>query len=193
MKNDDLRVINQIYKPYKYTLKGNVKILYCVDGIFVIKNKNVNVKRVHSYLYNRGFNNYASIIDDKRSNYDVYNYIDDANIPLEQKGTDMARVVALLHAKTSYNKAVDKIIYDNIYNDINNNCDFIKDYYSKLYDDLFLIKYHKPHEIYFLDNYSKINSVILFCKDEIDKWYNMVSDNSYQRVALIHNNLSLDH
>ncbi len=192
-QNNDLEVINQIYKPYKYIIKGNVKILKCHDRDIVIKPKNDLIYERYSYLNSRGFDNYIPIIDSDRKSYDIYPYVYEDNIPIQQKGNDLARVVALLHAKTSYNKDVDQNTYDDIYNTLINNCDYIKEYYSNLYDELFPIKYHKPHEIMFLDNYSKINNAILFSKNELEKWYMLISNKKNQRVALIHNNLKLEH
>lgn len=191
--NNDLEVINQIYRPYKYTIKGKVKILKCSDNNIVIKPKNPLVHDRYNYLNARGFNNYLPIIDINRSNYDVFPYVYEDNIPYQQKANDLARVVALLHAKTSYNKDVNQSVYDDIYNSVINNCDYIKEYYSRLYDEIFHLKYHKPHEIMFIDNYSKINNTILFSRNELEKWYMLVSDKNNQRVALIHNNLKLEH
>lgn len=191
--NNNLDVINQIYKPYKYTIKGKVKILKCADNDIVIKPKNPLVHDRYNYLNARGFNNYLPIIDINRSNYDVFPFVYEDNIPYQQKANDLARVVALLHAKTSYNKDVNQSVYDDIYNNVISNCDYIKEYYSNLYDEIFPLKYHKPHEIMFIDSYSKINNTILFSRNEIEKWYMLVSDKKNQRVALIHNNLKLEH
>jgi len=190
---DDLEVINSIYKPYKYTIKGNVKILNCNDKDIVLKRKCNILHNRFQYLDSRGFSNYVPLIDSSRSNYDIFPYIYENKIPYEQKGNDLARVVAIMHAKTCYNKDIDESVYDNIYTNITNNCDYLIDYYSRLYDDLFPLKYHKPHEIIFIDSYSKINNTISFCKSEIEKWYTLVSEKRNQRVTLIHNNLKLDH
>lgn len=193
MPSDDLEIVNLIYKPYKYTIKGNVKILNCPDRDIVLKRKNSLLRDRYQYLNSRGFNNYVPVIDYSRSNYDIFPFIHENNVPYSQKGNDLARVIAIMHAKTSYNKDIDQSVYDNIFNNINDNCDYLQDYYSKMYDDLFHIKYHKPHEIIFIDYFSKINNTISFCKAEVEKWYTLVSEKKNQRVALIHNNLKLDH
>lgn len=191
--NNDLKIINDIYKPSKYTLKGKVKILSTNDKDLVIKEKNPIISDRYKYLSSRGFNNFVPLIDTDRSNYDVFPFIYENNIPKEQKANELSRVAAIMHAKTSYNKEVDQSTYDDIYNNIINNCDYLKEYYSTLYDNLFHLTYHRPHEILFLDYYSKINNTILFCKSEIEIWYQMVSEKKNQRVSLIHNDLCLDH
>ena len=191
--NDDLKIINKLFKPYKYTIKGKTKILSCADKDYVIKPKCHDLESTYRYLSSRGFDYYVPLVDSNRDNYDVFPYVYDNNVPYEQKGSDLARITSLLHAKTSYNKKVDASTYDNIYHDILNNCEYLEDYYSKMYDDMFLFKYHKPHEIMFLDFYSKINNAIGFCKKELESWYQIVSDKTDQRVSLIHNNLKVEH
>ena len=190
---NDLRIINLIYKPNKYTIKGKVKILHCDDQDIVIKPKCKNLRDTFNYLSLRGFNNYAPLIDDSRKDYDVFLYVPHEDIPKEQNVKNFARVVSLLHAKTSYNKVVDLSVFDAIYYDILNNCEYTEKFYSDLYDNICLYKYHKPHEILFLDYYSKINNAIGFCKKELEVWYNQVSDKKEQRVSFIHNNLKMDH
>ena len=122
-----------------------------------------------------------------------YAYIYETKEPLEQKANDMMKTVAILHAKTSYFKDVDESTFDNIYNDIDNNIEYIKDYYSRLYDEIFMKEYFNPFESIFIDIYSKINNACLFCKNELDIWYNLSSDKKSKRVVLLHNNLKLDH
>lgn len=193
MKSKNLLVYNKIYKPKKYIYKGKVIILNSFDKDYVLKEKNKNVFNFHKYLSSRNFNNYIPIIDNNHEDYDVYPYVYDNVIPYQQRGEDLAKVVALLHAKTSYNKNIDKQVYDEIYNNIDNNLNYIKEYYSNLYDNIFLNEFHKPHEILFLDNYSKLDNAIMFAKSEIDTWYQMVSDKTSQRVSFLHNNLRVDH
>lgn len=191
--NNDLTRINELYRPYKYTIKGNVKILNCPKEDIVIKPKNDKVLETHKYLESRGFNNFVEIKDINRDKYYIYPYIYETKEPLEQKANDMMKTVAILHAKTSYFKDVDESTFDNIYNDIDNNIEYIKDYYSKLYDEIFMKEYFNPFESIFIDTYSKINNACLFCKNELDIWYNLSSDKKSKRVVLLHNNLKLDH
>lgn len=193
MKNN-LQTINSIYNPYKYIIKGKVKILKCINGNdIVLKEKNENILKTHSYLKSRDFNNYVEVKDINRENYFVYPYIYENNIPYEQKGSDMAKTVALLHAKTSYFKDIDDSTFDNIYNDITNNIDYIKEYYSNLYDEIFIKDYFNPFENIFIDIYSKIDSACNFSKEELDNWYSISTDKKSMRVSLLHNDLKLDH
>ena len=191
--NNSLKNINYIYKPNKYTIKGNIRILSLDDENIVVKPKCEHLIDTHKYMSSRGFDNYVKIKDSNRSDYFIYPYIYENSIPYEQKGSDMAKTVALLHAKTSYFKDIDESVFDNIYNNIDNNIEYIKNYYSDLYDEIFMKEYYNSFENLFMDIYSKINNACLFCKNELEKWYSISSVKKSKRVALLHNNLSLDH
>ena len=197
MKNDDynLSIINKMYKPYKYIIKGNIKILKCNNCDYVIKKRDThdNLTNTHNYLKSRGFNNYVPIIDANRNGYHVYPYIIENKVPYEQKSNDLAKLSALMHAKTSYIKDVNQSTFDNIYNDIDNNIEYLKEYYSKLYDDTFYKRYYNPFESLFMDTYSKINNALVFSKSELDSWYQLVESKKSERVSLVHNDLRNDH
>ncbi|MBR7042529.1 MAG: hypothetical protein IKI04_03405 [Bacilli bacterium] len=190
---NNLQSINKIYCPYKYTIKGNVKILNCQNEDIVLKPKNEKVLNTHNYLSSRGFNNYVGVKDINRDKYYIYPYIYENKIPYEQKGNDMAKTVALLHAKTSYFKDIDESTFDQIYYDIDNNIEYAKEYYSNLYDQVFMKEYFNPFEAVFMDVYSKIDNACLFCKNELESWYDLSQEKKSKRVALLHNNLKLDH
>ncbi|MBR5662416.1 MAG: hypothetical protein IKX00_02050 [Bacilli bacterium] len=191
--NNSFENISRIYKPYKYKIIGKVKILNCQNIDIVLKPKNDKLIQTHKYLSSRGFENYVKVQDQDRDNYFIYPYIYENSVPYEQKGNDMAKTVALLHAKTSYFKDIDESIVDKLYLDIDNNIEYVKEYYSKLYDDIFIKKYYSPVEMVFIDIYSKINNACIFCKNELENWYNLSLDKKSKRVALLHNNLKIKH
>ena len=187
-------IINELYKPKKITIKGNVYILTLDDDKkIVIKEKSNNVIKSYNYLKSRDLYFYPPLIDQNRDSFFIYQYIDDDNIIKEQKALDMARLIGLMHAKTSYFKDTSKSKYDSIYDDLNNNLNYLKDYYSNLYDLIIFKEYYNPFENLFMDYYSKIDNAINFSLNEISKWYSLVSNKDKQRVALIHNNLDLSH
>jgi len=194
MKNDDFSLINQLYKPYKYTRKGKIVILHSSDGAFILKPKNTNLNKTRSYLDSCGFNNYIKPVDKNiHTSYDVYPKVEDLSASNEQKAHNLCRVVGLLHSKTSCFKDVDQNKYDNIYNDINETLIYLENYYSDLYDEIFPREYFNPFEELFMDYYSKINNVIYFGKNELENWYSMVADKKNTRVSVVHNNLEIDH
>ena len=158
MKKNNYTVLNQIYKPHKYTIKNHAVILYCNDRNVVIKEKNSDLKPIYDYMKACNFENYIPIIDENRDNYYVFEYKDDLYFPSEERNRDFIKLVSLLHAKTTYKKNVDLNLYDDIYNNIISNINYLKDKYSNLYDEIFPRKYYKPHELLFMDYYSKLNN-----------------------------------
>lgn len=194
MQNNRLSHVTNIYKPEKITIKGNVYILTLRDGKkIVLKEKNNNVIKAYNYLENRNMDCFVPIIDNNRDTFYVYPYLVDNNTLKEQKALDMAKTVGLMHAKTSFFKDVDKSKYDDIYDSILNNINYIKEYYSSLYDSIIFKEYYNPFENLFIDYYSKINNACEFSLNELEKWHDLIFDKGKQRVTLVHNNLRLSH
>lgn len=190
-----LENIKKLYKPYRYTLKGNCTIIDSTSGSYVIKNKpkDKDLISIFNYLKSRNFNYFPDIILDNRDDTYIYNYLEDDDIINPTKGEDLINLVGLLHSKTSYNKDISEETHKEIYENIKNNIMYLKDYYLK-YFDLFLHDiYMSPSKYEFVRNYSKINTALDFCEKELDDWYNIVKDKKTERISLIHNNLKLDH
>ena len=54
--NSSLEVLKKIYKPYRYTLKGNVVVLHTTSGDLVVKKKSdTDIKTIFNYLKSRNF------------------------------------------------------------------------------------------------------------------------------------------
>ena len=109
---NSIDILTKIYKPYKVTVKGNAKIFNCTNGNYVIKpKKEKDIKELYKYLSSRSFEYYPKLIEDNRSDVNVYEYIEDNSIDDEQKLYDLINLISLLHNKTSYYKEVtnDKI------------------------------------------------------------------------------------
>ena len=194
MQNNRLSHVTNIYKPEKITIKGNVYILTLRDGKkIVLKEKNNNVIKAYNYLENRNMDCFVPIIDNNRDTFYVYPYLVDNNTLKEQKALDIAKTVGLMHAKTSFFKDVDKSKYDDIYDSILDNINYIKEYYSSLYDSIIFKEYYNPFENLFIDYYSKINNACEFSLNELEKWHDLIFDKEKQRVTLVHNNLRLSH
>lgn len=190
-----LDVIKNLYKPYRYTLKGKCTIIDSTSGSYVIKSKpkDKDLISIFNYLKSRNFNYFPDIILDNRDDTYIYEYLENDNVINPEKGEDLINLVGLLHSKTSYNKEISEEVHKEIYENIKNNVMYLKDYYLK-YFDLFLHDiYMSPSRYEFVRNYSKINSALNFCEKELDNWYDIVKDKKSERVCLIHNNLSLDH
>lgn len=189
-----LDILKQVYKPLRVTLKGKTTILETTSGKFLVKDKNdKDLKRVFNYLKSRNFDNFPKLVDDNRVDLNVYEYIDDVDMPKEQKGLDMVDVISLLHSKTTYYKTVSEDKYKEIYENILNNITYLTNYYNKLFTKIDEEIYMSPSSYLLIRNSAKIMASLDFAKEQLDKWYEQAKTKNKQRVALIHNKLSTDH
>lgn len=190
-----LESLKSLYKPYRYTIKGNCTILETTSGNFVVKKKpkNKDLTSIFNYLKSRNFDYFPNVYNDSRDDAYVYEYIEDEKIINPQKSEDLINLVGLLHSKTSFNKEVSEETYKGIYENIKNNILYLKDYYLKYYELFLKDIYMSPSKYQFVRNYSKITAALNFSESELDNWYDLVNDKKNERISLIHNNLSLEH
>ncbi len=192
MNSEEL--LKEIYKPLRVTIQGKVKIFDTTEGKFVVKEKGkANIRDVYSYLNSRNFSYFPKIVDDTRSGVNIYEYVEDSPTPKNQKAHDMIRLVALLHNKTSYFKEVSLDTYQEIYENIKSNTTFLREYYNSLFDEFLLEEFMSPSKYLFTRNYTTISDALSFCDKELDEWFDLVKEESKQRVALLHNKLELSH
>ena len=164
-------------KPLRYDKMGKVTIVGTRDGNYVLKKHQKN--NIYDYLNSRNFNYYPKILGIE-NDYEISEYISEINMPSEQKITDMIDLVALLHNKTTFFKEVDEEVYKKIYEDINNNIDYLNNYYEDTISIIETRVYMSPSEYLLARNISKILSSLNFCKHEIDNWYNLVKNKRKQ-------------
>ncbi len=187
-------ILKEIYKPLRVTILGKVKIFDTTNGKYVIKDKGkANIRDVYNYLSSRNFNYFPKIIDDTRSEVNIFEYVEDTKMPNDQKAMDLISLVASLHEKTSYFKEVSMDTYQEIYDNIKSNIVYLKDYYNDLFDRYVLEEFMSPSKYLLTRNYTTIKDALDFCERELDLWFNMAKDSNRQRVALLHNNLELSH
>lgn len=191
--NKSFEVIKNIYKPYRYTLKGKTTVLETTSGNFILKEKQNDIKEIYNYLLSRNFDYFPKLIDSSRRDLNVFESVEDTLMPSEQRMDDMIDVVSLLHNKTSYYKEVSEDTYKEIYENIKNNVEYAKASYNKLYDNFMLEVYMSPSHYSLMRSISKVLSAIEFCDNELSEWYDLVKQEKKQRVSLIHNNLEAEH
>ncbi len=187
-----MKRIKEIFNPHKITIAGKAIIVDTDSGKYVIKKKNKDLKDLFNYLDSRSFNNYPEIIDEYDNNY-VYKYLDDIKMPINQKANDMANTLANLHYKTSHYKHIVKDDIKEIYENVLSNILYFEEYYNKIYNLAENEEYMRPSYYLLIRNQSKINSLINFLKENLEKWYKLSIDKDKTRVVYCHNNLSLDH
>lgn len=191
--NKSIEILKSIYKPYKYTIKGKSTILETTSGDFVLKNKNKDLNQLFTYLSSRGFYNFPSLVDSSRRDVNVFEYVENMDMPIEQKCDDLIDIIASLHNKTSYFKEVSADNYKVIYENIKGNIEYLKNYYNVLYEKSFNEEYMSPSSYELTRNFYKINEMFIYLDRELDNWFELVKDSNKIRVAVVHNNLELKH
>jgi hypothetical protein len=176
----------------KITIKKNARIIDTGDMKFVIKKRNKDVDDIFKYLESRSFTYFPKIIY-KTKNYDIYEYIDSVDISPEEKGVDIIKVVTMLHNKTTYHKEVDEDYYKELYEKFHDNIDYLNNYYNDIATIIEKEDYMSPSNYLFIRNISKVFQALNYCKNNINKWYDIINEKKRIRVVNIHNNLSLDH
>jgi len=187
-----MKNLREIFHPSKITLSGKSTIVDTESGKYVIKDKNKDIKSLFAYLDSRAFNNYPDIVDEY-DNKLIYEYIDDINIPVNQKASDMANLLSNLHYKTSHYIPIVKDDIKEIYENIEGNILYFENYYNRIYTLAENEEFMRPSYYLLIRNQSKINALIKFLKDELEKWYKETINKEKTRVVYNHNNLSLDH
>ena len=191
---NSIEILTKIYKPYKVSVKGKTKIFNCTCGNYVIKDKcNKDIKELYKYLNSRSFQYFPNLVEDNRSDVNVFEYVEDVSIDSEQKLYDMIKLVSLLHNKTSFYKEITKDKIKDIYESLLGRVVFLEENLNKLIyeteDELFV----SPSMNLLLNNSTKIFESITFLKNEIEEWYKLCESDNKTRVVLVHNNLDLDH
>lgn len=176
-------------KTRSYKKLGKVIIVNTNEGKKVIKKKSNN--DIYTYLESRNFNYFPNIIED--SKYEILDYEDEIEMPNDQKMLDMIKLIALLHNKTTYYKEVVEDDYKKIYEDINNNIEYLNSYYTDIITIIESKEYMSPSEYLLARGISKIFNSLNYSKYEIDKWYEIVKEKRKQRYVVLHNNLDLSH
>lgn len=186
------KYLSEEYKPYRYTYHNNALVLESTKGNVVIKKTKKDLFSLFNYLDSRGFTNHPELIS-FRADEVAYKYEEDKELFKEQKLMDLESVLASLHNKTTFFKNVSTDTYKEIRENILSNIYYLDNYYNMLFNNLLYKEYHSPSEYLFLRNYYKINQALNTSKDKLSLWYEIVSNKDKQRVAIVHNNLSLDH
>ncbi len=187
--------ISEVLKNHNLTAnrlekKGKVTILDTDKGKYVYKNGNIDNK-ILMYLKSRNFDYMPSI--SQNNEYQMTRYIENLDIPAEQKIIDLIKLTALLHSKTTHYKEIDKDDYEKIYDDLDNNLKYLYSYYTDLITIIESKVFQSPSEQLLARNISKIYDTIAENKKKLDDWHSLVQKKSKERNVVLHGNLKLDH
>lgn len=189
--------INEVLKKYslvprKYEKKGKASIIDTNLGKYVYKETGIDYN-ILKYLKTRKFDYMPKIINDDFDSYRLSLYLEDFDIPDEQKALDMIKLVSLLHSKTTHYKEVDIEDYEKIYDDLNNNIEYLYSYYNDLITIIDNKVFQSPSEYLLARNITIVFKTIDFCHERLDKWHTLIYEKRKQRNVVLHNNLKLDH
>jgi len=192
-----MRKINDILKkyalkPHRYVKSGKAIIVDTDQGKYVLKEKKSD-KKIYNYLDSRNFDYYPNFISDNNEDYDIMEYIEEVDLPEDQKIMDLVDLVGLLHSKTTHYQEVNEDDYKQIYEDINNNITYLNSYYTDMINIIDTKVYMSPAEYLLARNITKIFAALSYSKGELDAWYEMVKKSNKKRLVVLHNNLALSH
>lgn len=167
-------------------------IIFDSDTRYVAKNINDNLINNYEYLLSRGFNYIPDIIYHNDSGY-IYKYQENLNIPEENRAHDLIKLMSLLHNKTVYYKNVSKDEVKEYYEHISNLINDAYLYYDDIVTMIENIEYYSPSQYLLIRNCSAIFSALNFSKEKLESWYEKIEETQKKRVALLHNNIDLNH
>ena len=183
LKKNDIRALS-------YKRSGNVIIADTNIGKVVIK-RNKNKDYIYNYLNTRNFDYYPEILESE--DYVVSKYVEDIDIPPEQKILDLVDLVSLLHSKTTHYKNISEDEYKKIYEDLMNNFEYLYEYYNDLISIIDDKVFMSPSEYLLARNISAIFKSIEIGRGYVEDWLKEVEGLNKLRMSIVHNNLDLSH
>lgn len=192
-----MRVINEVFgdncKIKDIVKKGKCLIATIDEKKYVIKEKtNEELSNIYDYLSSRNFEYYPKILFSS-DNYNIYEYVDGVDNPIEQKAYDMMNILSLLHNKTTYYKEMDIDEYKEIFENINYKINSRINYYNNIMNIIETHMFMSPSQYLIARNISKILGALDYSKRSINEWYELVKTKGKKRVVKLYNNIDLDH
>lgn len=190
-----MKEINELLKSHdiralSYRKQGNVIIADTNVGKVTIK-KNKNKDFIFNYLNTRNFDYYPTILE--HEDYIVSKYVEDIDIPREQKIIDLVDLVSLMHSKTTHYKEISEDEFKKIYEDLSNNYEYLNEYYNDIISLIDEKVFMSPCEYLLARNISYIFKSIELGKKYVDNWLEDINGLNKVRLSIVHNNLDLSH
>lgn len=179
-------------KPQSIKKIRSVSIITCQDKRYVIKKVNRKTDSF-DYLLTRNFNNFPKVYSSVNDEIELTDYVEDKNIPIEQKLEDLVYITSILHNKTTYFKNIDDDYLKNIYENTLEKLESLYNYYFNLQDMIEMEVYMSPANYLLIRNISNIYKVINISRDYVEKWYQNINNSKKIRLAYIHGNLDKEH
>ena len=189
--------INQILKSKgliarSYQKNGKTTLIETNNGKYIYKEGKIN-PQILNYLKSRSFDYLPPFLNSENDSYRLEKYIEKLNIKNEQKILDLVRLTALLHSKTTHYQEIDLDYYDKLYEDLDNNLNYLYLYYTEIITQIETKVYMSPYEQILARNISVIYDAISDNKKRLDQWHQLIKEQTKQRRVVMHGNLKLDH
>lgn len=174
-----------------YQKKKGIQVIDTNKGKYVIKNRFSQNDHLYSYLDNKNFPYllYRESIDD----YEIFPYVNEVELPLEEKAIELVYILSILHNKTTFYREVSMDQVKEIYEEISDKLSYLFTYYHDLQDVIEQKVYMNPAEYLLIRNISFVYSSLEFSKQQLEKWYQYKKNQKKERVVLLHGRPCLDH
>ncbi len=190
MNRKELLEKYQIF-PKSVEKKRNVDIIGTPTGRYVLKKGDSHT--IYEYLETRNFHNLPRPITIREEGYLIYPYIDDSDVPKEQRVEDFIYLLSILHTKTTFYKTVELDNIKEIFETIRRRQDYLIQYYHNLQDMIETEKYMAPSHYLLIRNLSLIYFHLTESKIQIEKWYDLMKEHKKMRYVMTHGNLKKEH
>lgn len=191
MNNIEYFIKNNI-KIINITYKNKQKIINTNNGKYIIKEKNINTKKIHNYLTNKNFFNFLPTLNNNQNEkYELYPYIEEKSLNNLEKATNLIYLMGNLHNKTTTYKPKNENKCQEKYENLSKKIDNVYQYYLDLQDYIETKQYMSPAEYLLIRNISSIYLLLNYSKNQLEKWNKLSKENKKERHVLLNNNICL--
>ena len=176
----------------KISYKRGLKLIEKNNQKLVYKIKKNNKDNLYNYLRIKDFDNFLLPLEVTQE-YEVYKYIDEKNIPAEDKAVELVNLLSLVHTKTTAFQEVNQEKVDEQYQTIKKEISYLKNYYLDLQDYIEIKEFMSPAEYHLMINISKFHKALNFAEKKLELWYQEKKQQIKERVVQLHNNITLEH
>lgn len=176
----------------KIIYKSNTQIILEENKQYVKKVKRSNKQELFKYLKSKGFKNYLPTIEETKE-YEMYRYISEDNLPIEDKAIEIINNMSLLHILTTTYQENNQSKITELYKQTDTTLLELKNYYLELQDYIETKEFFSPAEHLLMNNISNIYKALNYSKSKLEEWYQIVQNNKSIRYVQLHNNISLEH
>lgn len=177
--------------PLSIRKQQKIEILNTKDSKYVVKKGNHS--NIYDYLKIKNFHNFIYPITDNHDFYEISPYIEDMDVPVEQRIEDLIYLTSILHVRTTFYKNIDTDSIKEIYEEQVKKQEYLYQYYLSLQDMIETEVYMSPSHYLLIRNISTFYRCIRRSKEYIDKWYDLVKDSKKMRYVMTHGNLDKSH